>query len=198
MSLIKNKKLARGVLTAVILLIGGFGIFIIKNTTARTFITPVEKQQWSKYTNVEASYDVEYPSDWKLLVGRSNGFPLFSIFDPVLQSQDSNTIEIEQGAKIEINVIDYDAANSSLDYLSKDSSLGSVVKSPQSKTVNGISAAEEMRIFDDIQSSRIVLSKNGKTYDIYLLIPNPDKLDRNKIDEYVTIFNSLVASFQLK
>lgn len=195
--MIKNRNFL--IITLIIfLLLSGLGLLIVTNTSAQTSTDPSNINIWLKYVNSKAGYEVAYPRDWKLSIGRSNGYPLFSIFDTILQSQKPNTIEIEQGAKIEINVIDYDISDAPVNYLINDKAVEHVIKSPMSIMSNGVSAAEESVIFDNIQSNRVVLSKNGKTYDIYLLIPNPDKIDQNKLDEYISIFNELVASFQVK
>jgi murein DD-endopeptidase MepM/ murein hydrolase activator NlpD len=73
------------------------------------YSTNNQTDEWITYHSQELGYEFQYPSNWVLEVGTSTGYPYVTLRDPVPQTLLPASLEIGQGAFIEISAEKYTA-----------------------------------------------------------------------------------------
>lgn len=148
--------------------------------------TSVSTAGWKTYTNVEHSYTLKYPSDWKNDNG-SNGNPAM-FYDSVSQQPPVDT-HLVKGSKIEVYV-ENTTSTSVKEYI-KTVDTDSKISSTQEIFIGGevaIRQAGTNSIGSPYNIARLI--KNNRLYTIVQYIPQA-----NTVEEYSDQFSSLLSTF---
>ena len=158
--------------------------------------------EWSVYENKQLGYKVVYPSDWKLITYKSNGYPAIGLYDVLAQNQNSNIPDLIQGAKIEIVASDYLPKKPLKDYIIERNQLFTVFEiltDIREIFIDNekINAVRDEHNFKNSKGTRIsFIGRDKKFYTLSLILPNYKSLNSKKVIEYPNVFDNLVASFE--
>ena len=172
-----------------------------KDVTVESSISTETQKLLKTYFHKELDYSFQYPKDWLLATYPSNGYQAIGLWDPVAQAQKTEG-HLRQGAKIEIAVCDCVPPSTLKDFLTSQSEI-----TPEKRT--GVEEVD-LDLYKDNTTVSVVRSdyttehgggksvhfidRDGKWYRTSLIIPNLATLESDQLQEYETVFESIIQS----
>lgn len=172
-------------------------------------IAPKQTGEWGTFSVPELSYSMQYPTDWKLSVSKSMGYPLIQLLDPVAQQVALPKTEVDQGALIQIYTEQWpekDPSISSLiDYITIDPTVGLIsdpnatqeIKESSVGQITGAKSVVVTRYYRE-ETFAFLRDQLGKTlvFRIVLTIFSPPEAVAPQTYHYLQIFQQMLNTLE--